>query len=356
MNIGKKKNIQAKHNAGAPPGELYYIGEERSDKVKITLIQYNEADFYETDFYDWSACVGAIKPKMVTWINIDGIHKLDLIEHIGKHYNIHPLSLEDIVHTESRPKYEDYDHYVISIMKMLYCNEKGLSNEHLSVLLFNDTVLSFQEPNGKDAFDVVRLRLLHAKGRIRKMQADYLAHALLDAVVDGYFKMLEKVGEHVELIDEEVIDMSQNKVLPRLHELKREMIFLRRQIYPVRELVNNLVRSETDLIQESTHVYLLDLQDHTNRLIETIEGYREMLSSTMEVYLNNSSNKLNEAMKTLTVISSIFIPVTFIAGVYGMNFRHMPELDNEYSYAAVWLVMISIMVGMGIYFRRKKWW
>src|SRR6202007_644059 len=304
---------QQKHNVGAPPGELYYIGKERSDKVKITLIQYNDATFFENDFYDLSQCFAAIKPDLIKWINVEGIHKLELVEKIGKHYNIHPLTLEDIVHTESRPKFEDYDHYVISIMKMLY-HEDIVHSEHLSILLFNDTVISFQEPSGGDAFNIVRNRLRLCKGRVRKMQADYLAYALMDAVVDCYFKILEKFGEHIEQLDEEITESPQEEALIKLHDLKREMNFLRRKMWPVRELVNNMVRSETDLISENNDAYLRDLQDHVNRLLDSIEGDREMLSSIMDIYLSSNSNKLNEAMKALTVISSIFIPVTFIVG------------------------------------------
>jgi magnesium transporter len=346
---------QQKHNVGAPPGELYYIGKERSDKVKITLIQYNDATFFEKDFYDLSECIAAIKPDLIKWINVEGIHKLELVEKIGKHYNIHPLTLEDIVHTESRPKFEDYDHYVISIMKMLY-HEDAVHSEHLSILLFNDTVISFQEPSGGDAFDIVRNRLRQCKGRVRKMQADYLAYALMDAVVDCYFKILERVGEHIEQLDEEITESPQGEALIRLHDLKREMIFLRRQMWPVRELINNMVRSETDLIREVNDAYLRDLQDHINRLLDSIEGYREMLSSIMEVYLSNNSLKLNEAMKALTVISSIFIPVTFIVGVYGMNFKYMPEINSPYAYWIVWVIMILVMGSMAFFFKRKNWW
>lgn len=346
---------QTKHNVGAPPGELYYIGKERTDRVKISLIQYNETVFFENDFHDLSECLATIKPDLVKWINIEGIHKLELIEKIGKHYNIHPLTLEDIVHTESRPKFEDYDHYVISIMKMLY-HDDVVHSEHLSILLFKDTVISFQEPNGGDAFDIVRNRLRQCKGRIRKMQADYLAYSLMDAVVDCYFKILEKVGERIEQLDEEITESPQREALVRLHDLKREMIFLRRQMWPVRELSNTMIRSETELIRDVNDAYLRDLQDHINRLLDSIEGYREMLSSIMEVYLSNNSNKLNEAMKALTVISSIFIPVTFIVGVYGMNFKYMPEINSPYAYGIVWVVMIIVMASMALFFKRKNWW
>ena len=351
----QEQEKKQKHNIGAPPGELYYIGKERSERVKITLIQYNDCTFFENDYYDLSECLANIKPNLIKWINVEGIHKLELIECIGKHYNIHPLTLEDIVHTESRPKFEDYDHYVISIMKMLY-QDDIIHSEHLSILLFKDTLISFQEPGGGDAFDIVRKRIRQDKGRVRKMQCDYLAYALMDAVVDCYFKILEKFGEHIEELDDEITDSPQREALIKLHDLKREMNFLRRKMWPVRELVNSMVRSETDLIHETNDAYLRDLQDHVNRVLDSIEGDREMLSSIMDIYLSSNSNKLNEAMKALTVVSSIFIPVTFIVGVYGMNFKYMPEINSPYAYYIVWGIMLFVMAGMALFFKRKHWW
>ncbi|HXB40948.1 MAG TPA: magnesium/cobalt transporter CorA [Bacteroidia bacterium] len=351
--MGKKK--QKKHNVGAPPGELFYTGQAKEERVKLTLIQYNETDFFEEDYYDFSELIKNLKPGFIKWINVDGIHKLELVEYIGKYFNIHPLTLEDIVHVESRPKFEDYGHYVVSIMKMLYY-DNHVRSEHLSIVLFEDTVISFQEPHGGDAFDIIRTRLRQGKGRVRKMQADYLSYALIDAVVDCYFNVLEKVGEKVEQLDEEIIYDPHRRANLKLHDLKREVIFLRKQLWPAREMVNNIVRNETDLIKESNDAYLRDLQDHIIRAIDTVESYRETLAGIMDVYLSNNSFKMNEAMKALTVISSIFIPVTFIVGVYGMNFKHMPELESPAAYWIVWIVMLTIMIGMGVYFKRKRWW
>lgn len=349
--MGKKK----KHNVGAPPGELYYSGKVQEGRVKLTLIQYNETEFFEQDFYDLSELLKAKKTGFLKWINVDGIHKLELVEHIGKHFNIHPLTQEDIVHVESRPKFEDYDHYVVAIMKMLYY-ENHVRSEHLSIVLFEDTVISFQEPHGGDAFDIIRTRLRQGKGRVRRMQTDYLFYALIDAVVDCYFTVLEKVGEKVEHLDDEIIYDKHRLANLKIHDLKREVSFLRKQLSPAREMVNNIVRNETDLIKENMDAYLRDLQDHIVRALDTIDNYRETLQGIMDVYLSNNSYKMNEAMKALTVISSIFIPVTFIVGVYGMNFKHMPEIDSPYAYWIVWAIMLIIMVGMGIFFKRKKWW
>ncbi len=351
--MGKKK--QKKHNVGAPPGELYYTGAAKEERVKLTLIQYNEHEFFETDFYDFSELLKQVKPGFIKWINVDGIHKLDLIEHIGKQFNIHPLTLEDIVHVESRPKFEDYGHYVISIMKMLYY-ENHVHSEHLSIVLFEDMVISFQEPHGGDAFDIIRSRLRQGKGRIRKMAADYLSYALIDAVVDCYFNVLEKVGEKVEHLDEEIIYDKHRLANLKLHDLKREVVFLRKQLGPAREMINSIVRNETDLIKESNDAYLRDLQDHIVRALDTIDSFRETLAGIMDIYLSNNSFKMNEAMKALTVVSAIFIPVTFIVGVYGMNFKYMPEIASPYAYWVVWAIMLTIMIGMGVYFKRKKWW
>jgi len=354
--MGKKKPSKQKtHNVGAPPGELFYTGDAIGERVKLTLIQYSESDYFEKDYYDLSELLKDSKPGYIKWINVDGIHKLELIEFLGKHFNIHPLTLEDIVHVESRPKFEDYGNYVVAIMKMLYY-DNHVHSEHLSIVLFEEIVLSFQEPHGGDAFDIIRNRLRQGKGRIRKMQADYLAYALIDAVVDTYFTILEKVGEKVEMLDEEIIYDKHRLANLKIHDLKREVGFLRKQLGPAREMINAIVRNETDLIRETNDAYLRDLQDHIIRALDTVENFRDTLAGIMDVYLSNNSFKMNEAMKALTVISSIFIPVTFIVGVYGMNFKYMPELESPYGYWTVWAIMLTLMIGMGVYFKRKRWW
>ena len=351
----KKRNNKINHKIGAPPGELLYTGGEVLDKVSIQLLQYNESEIIEKGYSDLSQCIKEIKPDYIKWINVNGIHNKEIVETLGKEYNIHPLTLEDIMHVESRPKFEDYNQYVVAVTKMLYF-DSHVHCEHLSILLFKDTVVSFQEPHGGDAFDIIRNRLRQGKGRIRKLKADYLAYALIDAVVDCYFSVLEKVGEKIEQLDEEILYHSDRRTLLKIHDLKREMIFLRKQMWPAREMINNLVRSETELIHSGNDFFLRDLQDHIVRVSDSIESYREMLSDIMEVYLSNTSNKMNEAIKALTIISSIFIPVTFIVGVYGMNFENMPETKSDYGYWVVWVVMILIMGGMALFIKKKKWW
>lgn len=342
------------NKTGAPPGTIVYYGEDQTDKVKITLIEFNETEFIEKEFFDLSECMEHVDPSMVKWINVDGIHDVKLIEKIGKHFNIHPLTLEDIVNTNQRPKFEDYDNYVVSIMKMIYYDTE-LHAEQLSVVLMQGMVISFQEVHGGDAFDLIRLRIRNGKGRIRKMGADYLAYALIDAVVDCYFSILEKIGDKIEILEDELMLDPTKETMQQLHHMKREMIFVRKAVWPMRELINNLERSETELINPTTDIYLRDVHDHTIRVIDTVETYRDLLSGMMDIYLSSVSNKMNEVMKVLTIITTIFVPVTFIAGVYGMNFEFMPELHSKWGYASAWIVMLSIMITLVYYFRKKKW-
>jgi magnesium transporter len=343
-----------KNKLGAPPGTLVYYGEDRTDKVKITLIEYNEGKFIEKDFYDLSECLDSVDPTMVKWINVDGIHNVELVDRIGKHFNIHPLTLEDVVNTNQRAKFEDYDNYVVAIMKMIYYDTE-LRSEQLTVVLMEGIVISFQEVDGGDAFDLIRNRIRQGKGRIRKMGADYLAYALIDAVVDCYFTILEKIGDRIEILEEELITEPTKGTMEQLHHMKREMIFVRKAVWPMRELINNLERSETELVKPSTDVYLRDVHDHTIRVIDTVETYRDLLSGMMDIYLSSVSNKMNEVMKMLTIITTIFVPVTFIAGVYGMNFDYMPELRNKWGYEITWGVMLTIIISLLVYFRRRKW-
>jgi magnesium transporter len=338
---------------GAPPGTLMYTGEQ-SGRVKITLIEFNANDFFEHEYYDFQQCKSHIKKNMVKWINVEGVHDTLLVEEIGKYYELHPLTLEDIVHIEQRPKFEDYDHYILTVMKMIMYDKKAHA-EQLSLILLQNTVISFQEPQGGDAFDIIRNRLRQGKGRVRNLGADYLFYALMDAVVDWYFSAIEKIGDKIVEVEEEIIHHSSRRSLIRLYHLKREVIYLRKQVWPVRDMIGNLLRSESKFITANTQIFLRDLQDHITRIIDTIETYRDLMSGMMDIYLNNNSFKMNEIMKFLTIISTIFIPVTFIAGVYGMNFEVMPELKSTYGYAVVWVVMLAIMGGLALFFKKKKW-
>jgi magnesium transporter len=338
---------------GAPPGTLFYTGEQ-TGKVKICLMEFNESEFIEREFHDLGQCMHHLKGDMVKWINVEGVHDVRLIENLGKLYDLHPLTLEDIVHIEQRPKFEDYEHYLLTVMKMI-TYDKEAQAEQLSLVLLDNLVISFQEPQGGDAFDIIRERLRQGKGRVRKSGADYLFYALMDAVVDWYFSALEKIGDKIAVVEEDIMHEPRQESLVQLYKLKREIIYLRKQIWPVRDLISNMIRSESPFLTPSTMLFLRDLQDHSTRIIDTVETYRDLLSGMMDIYLSTNSNKMNEVMKTLTVISSLFIPVTFIAGVYGMNFEFMPELGTRYGYAVTWVVMLAVMGGLLVFFRRRKW-
>lgn len=342
------------HDVGAPPGTLFYNGEQTGERVKITLIEFNENELIEEEFYDLSECLSKVKPNMVKWINVEGVHNTDLIEKIGKYYGLHPLTMEDIVHIDQRPKFEDYDTYVLTIMKMITYNSE-VQAEQLSLVLMEGTVLSFQEPYGGDAFDIIRTRLRLSKGRVRKLGADYLFYALMDAVVDCYFSAIEKIGDKVEVIEEAIVTDPKRQSLVDLYNLKREVIYLRKQVWPMRDMINNLKRTESILITENTQIFLRDLQDHTARIIDTVETHRDLLGGIMDIHISTNANKMNEVMKVLTIISTIFIPVTFIAGVYGMNFDNMPELRTQNGYYITWGVMLFIIFGLILYFKKKKW-
>jgi magnesium transporter len=361
--------------SGSPPGTVMYLGKETNDAVRITLIEYNEKEYIEKEFTDIEDCITHVKPGMVRWINVDGVHNTAIIEHIGKVFNIHPLTLEDIVNTNQRPKFEDFETYIVAVMKMMFEDTRlkdeiddALVSEQLTIILLNDqTVLSFQEAEGGDVFDIIRERLRLGKGRVRKCHADYLAYALIDSVIDSYFDVLEKIGDEVEGLEENLLDNPSPKMLMHLHHLKRQMVHIRKAVWPVRELINNLERSESPLITDHTNVYLRDAHDHTVRVIDTVETYRDLLSGMMDLYMSTVSNRMNEVMKTLTIITTIFVPLTFIVGVYGMNFQHidpdtgkvltgnMPELYSPYGYTLVWGAMITLVAVLIYYFRRKRW-
>ncbi|UCE38268.1 MAG: magnesium/cobalt transporter CorA [Thermoplasmata archaeon] len=348
--------------AGLPPGTLIHVGDKKTEKVKVTIMDYDESHFQEKECKKIEECFTFKDKPTVTWVNIDGIHQVDIIESIGKAFNIHPLVLEDILNTGQRPKHEDFDDYIFTVLKMLYYDEKEkvVKTEQVSLILCQNFVISFQEREG-DVFNQIRERIRSGKGRIRKMGADYLAYALLDAIVDGYFIVLEKFGERIEGMEEELVTEPKHETLQTIHALKREMIYLRKSVWPLREVISGLERGESPLIKESTHIYLRDVYDHTIQVIDSIETYRDMTSGMLDLYLSSISNRMNEVMKVLTIIATIFIPLTFIAGIYGMNFNpeksplNMPELNWYWGYPLALFSMILILLIMLIYFRRKKW-
>jgi magnesium transporter len=341
--------------AGLPPGTLVHIGEKKTDYVRIRVIDYDGETLEEREVETIEECFSYKDSPTVTWINIDGLHDVDVIQRIGKCYNLHPLVLEDIVHTDQRPKIEDFEDYIFVILKMLsYDEEKRIINlEQFSLILGKNYIISFQERFG-DIFDPVRERLRKKSGRIRQRNADYLMYALVDAVVDNYFAVLDKLGVQIEACEEEMRSHPDETALQKVHALKSELTLLRRYIWPQREMVGGLGKIETELINDSTLIFLRDVYDHTIHAIDIIEAFRDMVSNLTDAYISHVSNRMNEIMKVLTVIATLFIPLTFIAGIYGMNFKLMPELEWRWGYPLVLGLMLTIIVIMLIWFKRKR--
>ena len=319
-------------------------------------MDYDETQFQEREIKEIDECFPFKETPTVTWINVDGVHDVGLIQKLGNNFDLHPLIIEDIVHTQQRPKMEESENYIYIVLKMLYFDnaQNETQVEQVSLVFGKNFVISFQEKEG-DIFETIRERIRNGKGRIRKMGTDYLAYALIDAVVDHYFIILENDGEKIEELEDKVVADPKPETLQKIHRLKREMIFLRRSVWPLRELVNSLERGESPLIHKATRIYLRDVYDHTIQVIDTLETYRDMLSGMHDTYLSSISNRMNEVMKVLTIIATIFIPLTFIAGIYGMNFEFMPELKWRWAYFSVWGVILIVAVFMLIFFRRKKW-
>jgi len=343
--------------AGLPPGTPVHIGERRSETTRITLFDYNEQRVDEKDLTHPKECSLVEDKSTVTWINVTGLHQVQVLEELNECFGLHPLVLEDILNTDQRPKMEDYGDYLYIVLKTLFmAGDRGdeVESEQVSVILGRNFVLSFQEKESP-LFEPIRERLRSGKGRLRKMGPDYLVHAILDAIIDQYFVVLEKLGEKIEFLEEEVVIQPTPTTLQATHQLKREMIFLRKAVWPLREVIGSLERGESSLIKESTVIYLRDIYDHTIQVIDNIETFRDMLSGMMDIYLSSISNRMNEIMKVLTIIATIFIPLTFIVGLYGMNFKYMPELSWPWGYPLILALMLAVAVFMLSYFRRKKW-
>ena len=333
-----------------------HVGEERHEPVKLSVIKYDGANFEEKAVGNVEEAFKLRSKSSVMWLNIDGVHQPEIIEQVGKSFGLHPLVAEDIASTGQRPKMEDFDDYIFVVVRMFrFDGEEGeTKSEQISIILGADFVISFQEREG-DVFDAIRERLRNNKGKIRKLGADYLAYALIDAIVDNYFMILENLGEAVEDIEDRLVTNPTSETLQTIHDLKREMIYLRKSVWPLREVINRMERSESPLINKSTFVYLRDVYDHTIQIMDAVDTFRDMLSGMLDIYLSSVSNRMNEVMKVLTVIATIFIPLTFVAGIYGMNFKFMPELDLTWSYPAVLVLMLVVALLMVMFFRRKKW-
>jgi len=348
----KKRSVKA----GLPPGSLVHIGEPSQEKVHISVLGYSqdgvkESHFEQVDRYLEHPCDSA-----VVWVNVEGVHDVELIRSLGEKHNFHPLVLEDIVNTVQRPKIEDYGDYLFIVVKMLRPTEEGsFSSEQLSIILGPDYLFTFQEGIEGDVFNPVRDRIRSGKGKICGMGADYLAYSLIDAIVDGYFSVLEVFGERIVDVEEELTLTPDQKSLHQIIIMKKEIIYLRKSVWPLREAISFMERGDSNLLHDSTRLYFRDVYDHTVQVIDTVETYRDLLSGMLDLYLSSISNRTNEVMKFLTVVGTIFLPLTFLVGVYGMNFKHMPELEWPNGYFILWGLMIAMALLMVVYFRKKRW-
>jgi len=342
--------------AGLPPGSLVHIGETPTEAVSIDLIAYGPDSFEEQHFQTLDDCLTRLTRPGITWVNVEGVHDIDVIRHLGEKFGLHPLVLEDIVNTVQRPKIEEYDDYLFIVLRMLRPTGGGeFTSEQLSLVLGSTHVFTFQEGIRGDVFDTLRERIRNGKGKIRGMGADYLAYALIDAIVDSYFSVLEELGERIVNLEGDLALSPDKATLIEINDIKKEIIFLRKAVWPLREAVSFLERGDSHLLSPATRLYFRDVYDHTVQVIDTVETYRDLLSGMLDLYLSSISNRINEVMKFLTVIGTIFMPLTFLVGVYGMNFKHMPELEWHNGYFVLWGIMIVLSMAMIIYFRRKRW-
>lgn len=341
----------------ALPGTLHYLGEERAGEVKITVYNYSESACQELQVKSVSELQVFKDLPTTTWVNVDGIHNVEVIEQFGKMFEIHPLIVEDIVHTGQRPKVEDFGSFMYVVVQMLRFDERAhkILPEQVSIIFNSKFIILFQEAVEGDVFNPVRERIKSGKGKIRQEGSDYLLYSILDCVVDNYFVVLEKFGEEIEELEEELLKFPRRSTLEKMHIMKRELLFLRKSVWPLREVIGILHRGESKLIKPTTAIHLRDIYDHSIQVMDTIESFRDMLTGMLDIYLSSVSNRLNEVMKVLTIISTVFIPITFIAGVYGMNFRHMPELEWDYGYYVCLFIMFATAICMLIYFKRRRW-
>ena len=338
------------------PGTAVFVGNRRRERASLHLIRFDASRLEEVEDAALERCKPVCGEGEITWVNVSGVHDVALIEAIGEAFGLHPLTREDIANTSQRPKWEEFPAYGFVALKMLEIEAapEGVHIEHVSLIIGSDWVLSFLEDEG-DVFTSVRARIRSSSGRIRTQAADYLAYCLLDAVVDHYFLAVEWIGDRIEIFDDHVLHQPNRVRIEEIHRFKRELLALRRSVWPMREVVGAISKCDTGVTRRETSVFWRDLYDHTVQVIDMVETCRDTVSSLHDTYLSSLSNRMNEVMKTLTIISTIFIPLTFVAGVYGMNFKYMPELDWRYGYAAVWMVMVTLTVLLALWFRRRSW-
>ncbi len=342
--------------SGLPPGSLIHVGEVLETETRITVVDYTRERSTETVASTIEEITRYRDTESVTWVNVEGLINVGLIEAIGQQFDIHPLVLEDILNTHQRPKFEQYDDYLFLVFKVIYPAHDGVSvnYEQVSILILDDYVFTFKEKRD-DIFEPIKARLRNHKGRYRSLGADYLAYAILDTVVDLYLSLQDYMDELIESVEEDLLASPGDETLATIQRIRRELIFIRRSSAPLRELLNGILRSDSLLIGDDTLIYYRDVHDHVLRVTDAFDTYRDMVTGLLDIYNSTISNRMNEIMKVLTVFASIFIPLTFITGIYGMNFAYMPELGWKWSYPLLWVGFILIPVILLVYFKRKKW-
>ncbi|NTU59136.1 MAG: magnesium/cobalt transporter CorA [Chlorobiaceae bacterium] len=352
---GKFLDSRAK-TIGQPPGSLIHIGAQQIERPLVTMIAYDESEFVTRQFEDLKQCVPFVEQYQVVWVDICGLHDISLIGQAGEVFGIDNLTLEDVLHTGQRPKVEDFERYLYLVLQMLeYDNGiSGISREQLSIVIGKNYVVTFQEKQG-DMFDPVRQRIGNAGSKVRKQGADYLACTLVDAVVDHYLSILEEVENTIDQLEAALLENYSRKTFESIYALKRELIILRKSVWPLREAIGYVSRNDIQVIGDSVEPYYRDIYDHIILVIDTVEVFRDIVTGMQETYLASVNNRMNEVMKFLTMIATIFMPLSFIAGLYGMNFHYMPELELRWGYFAVLGVMLLIFVGMVLFYRSRKW-
>ena len=352
LRLRRKATPKSRNNVFQPPGTISYVGEDRTGAVNTETILYDETHFSKQD----GIFLDQLKEDRVNWFNVDGVHDIDLLEKIGSKFHLHHLLLEDIANTTQRPKTEFYGDYIYQCIKMISYDAENheLIEEQVSIILTEDAVITFQEKTG-DVFENIRERIENSRGRIRSVKSDYLFYALIDSIIDHYFIAIEQIGDYLDQLEDEVFDDPQKDSLNKAQKNKRMLLQLRRAIFPLRESISRLLKEDSNLIESRTHAYLQDAYEHCIQIIETVESYREINAGLRDMYLSSVSHKMNQIMQVLTIVSSIFIPMTFVAGIYGMNFEHIPELTWEHGYQYFWVINITIFISLIIIFKWKKW-
>lgn len=342
--------------SGLPPGTPVFVGERKQDSIDISLISFGADTLQEIANATVTDCTRARDAQAPFWINVNGMHDVGSVQTLATLFNLHPLTTEDISNTNQRPKIEEFDDYVFFVLKMLTYNEQThrIQNENISLILGPHYVISFQE-RANHLLDPIKVRLRNPKSRLRTQTTDHLIHAILDSVIDEYFVVLEKLGDHIATLDDQILSAPDKHHMKELHRLKLEMVFLRKAIWPLREKILMLEKSDSPLISNAIRPFLRDLSDHSIQIMDLVETYRDIISGLHDTFLSSMSNRMNEVIKVLTMIGTIFIPLTFIAGVYGMNFNNMPELEWQWGYYGVLGFMALLAIGMLVMFKRRKW-